>query len=148
MASGPAPWNIVLIEDHDPDVFLIKEALSAHQIKSSITHFRDGEEAIRRLCTGNGGGLIDVPDLILLDLNMPRLAGIEVLKTIRGTPRLARVPVAILTSSQSPTDRREAAEAGATVYIPKQPVLDEFLDSVGGTVLRLLSRGTDNVVNL
>ena len=146
MTSGHAPWNIVVIEDHDPDVFLIREALRSHRIESSITHFKDSEEAVRRLCAANGGGLMPLPDLILLDLNMPRLTGIDVLKAIRGNSRLAHVPVAILTSSHSPADRKEAAEAGATAYIPKQPVLHDFLESVGGTVSRLLWRDPGGAV--
>jgi len=132
-------WNIVLVEDHDPDVFLIKEALVAHRIECEITHFRDSEEAVKRLCNGQPSELIPVPDLILLDLNMPRIPGIEVLKCIRETARLRQVPVAILTSSHSPIDRREAAMAGATIYIRKQPVLDEFLNTVGATVSKLLN---------
>jgi CheY-like chemotaxis protein len=132
-------WNIVLVEDHDPDVFLIKEALAAHRIDCEITHFRDSEEAVKRLCSGGPTDLIPVPDLILLDLNMPRIPGIEVLKCIRETVRLSEVPVAILTSSHSPVDRREAAMAGATIYIRKQPVLDEFLETVGATVSKLLN---------
>src|SRR6266404_4146768 len=109
---NPVRWNIVLVEDHDPDVFLIREALATHRIECEITHFRDSEEAVRRLCKGEPEQLIAVPDLILLDLNMPRIPGIEVLKCIRETKRLADVPVAILTSSHSPVDRREAAMAG------------------------------------
>jgi CheY-like chemotaxis protein len=131
-------WKIVLVEDHDPDVFLIREALAAHRIECDLIHFRDSEEAVKRLCNGDASQLIDVPDLILLDLNMPRLPGIEVLKCIRETARLADVPVAVLTSSHSPADQREAALAGATIYVRKQPVLDEFLDSVGTTIARLL----------
>lgn len=106
-----ARWKIVLVEDHDPDVFLIKEALNVHRIECDITHFSDSEEAVRRLCSREPETLIDVPDLILLDLNMPRLPGIEVLKCIRGSKRLAAVPVAILTSSQSPIDLHETATA-------------------------------------
>jgi CheY-like chemotaxis protein len=135
--SSPV-WNIVLVEDHDPDVFLIREALSAYHIQCEITHFRDSEEAVRRLCSGAESDLIPIPHLILLDLNMPRLPGIEVLKCIRETKRLAHIPVAILTSSHSPLDQREAAMAGATIYIRKQPVLDEFLESVGSTIGNLL----------
>ena len=126
------------MEDHDPDVFLIKEALASHHIECDIIHFRDSEDAVKRLCSGSPSQLIEVPDLILLDLNMPRLPGIEVLKCIRETARLANVPVAVLTSSHSPTDQREAALAGATIYVRKQPVLDDFLDSVGITIARLL----------
>jgi chemotaxis family two-component system response regulator Rcp1 len=133
-----ACWKIVLVEDHDPDVYLIREALSVHHIEYELIHFRDSEEAVKCLCNGQPAELIAVPDLILLDLNMPRLPGIEVLKCIRETARLAGVPVAVLTSSHSPLDRREAAMAGATTYIRKQPVLDEFLYSVGVTVSKLL----------
>jgi len=128
-------WNVVLVEDHDPDVFLIKEALASQCIPYALTHFRDSEEAVRWLCNDV---LAFVPDLILLDLNMPRIPGIEVLKRIRETARLAEVPVAILTSSHSPLDRREAEIAGASVYVSKPAMLDDFLEEVGSSVSKLL----------
>ena len=132
-------WNIVLIEDHDPDVFLIKEALATHGIRYDLVHFRDSEEAVRWLCVGGSLEQSVIPDLVLLDLNMPRISGIEVLKRIRETPRLTSVPVAILTSSYSPLDRREAEAAGATVYVSKPATLDEFLELVGTSVWKLLN---------
>ncbi|MEO8129774.1 MAG: response regulator [Bryobacteraceae bacterium] len=135
---GVPLWKIVLIEDHDPDVFLIKEALAAHSIPYDLKHFRDSEEAVRWLCLAESFDQAAFPDLILLDLNMPRISGIEVLKRIRETPRLKGVPVAILTSSYSPLDRRQAEAAGATVYVSKPAMLDEFLDQVGTSVSNLL----------
>jgi two-component system, chemotaxis family, response regulator Rcp1 len=132
-------WKIVIVEDHDPDVFLIKEALTSHGIEYDLTHFNDSEQAVLRLCTAPEEELCEVPDLILLDLNMPRLPGIEVLKCIRETKRLAHVPVAILTSSYSPNDLQETALAGATIYIRKRPILDDFLNAVGSTVSELLN---------
>jgi CheY-like chemotaxis protein len=67
------------------------------------------------------------PELFLLDLNLPRVDGRDVLAKIRRTPGLAKIPVIIMTSSDSPQDRRETAELGATCYIKKPPTLDEFL---------------------
>ena len=132
-------WKIVIIEDHDPDVFLIKEALGSYGVEYDLTHFSDSEQAVMRLCKAPEHEWSELPDLILLDLNMPRLPGIEVLKCIRETKRLAHVPVAILTSSYSPDDLQETALAGATIYIRKRPILDEFLNAVGSTVSELLN---------
>ncbi len=134
-----ARWNIIIVEDHDPDVFLIKEALNTYNVHCEVTHFRDSEEAVKRICSGGAADLIDVPDLILLDLNMPRIPGIEVLKCIRATERVAGVRVAILTSSHSGVDRAEAENAGATIYISKHPMLDEFINAVGAAVSGLLN---------
>jgi DNA-binding response OmpR family regulator len=77
------------------------------------------------------------PHVILLDLNLPKMDGKEVLGRIRNNPQLAQTPVAILTSSDSPRDRRETAELGASIYIRKPPTLDEFMGA-GGTIKNLL----------
>lgn len=129
------PNRIILVEDNPADVFLIKEAMRSHGIPFDLQWFSDGEDAVAHL---EGLGTTGkVPDVILLDLNLPKLDGKEVLVRIRQIERLRHVPVAILTSSDSPHDRHEAARLGASIYIKKPPTLDEFLD-VGGTIKELL----------
>jgi CheY-like chemotaxis protein len=129
-----APIRILLVEDNPADVYLIEEALRTHGVQFEMKWLRDGEQALE-LLTEDGLG---APDLVLLDLNLPRVDGKEVLTRIRQTPHLAGVPVAIMTSSDSPQDRREMADLGASCYIKKPPTLDEFLE-VGGVIKNLLA---------
>ena len=129
-----APIRILLVEDNPADVYLIEEALRTHGVQFEMKWLRDGEQALE-LLTEDGLG---APDLVLLDLNLPRVDGKEVLTRIRQTPHLAAVPVAIMTSSDSPQDRREMADLGASCYIKKPPTLDEFLE-VGGVIKNLLA---------
>ena len=129
------PARILLIEDNPADVFLIKEALRTHGIDYRLQWFSDGEEALNHIETLNEFSI--PPELILLDLNLPKVDGKEVLAYIRRNPRLVNTPVAVLTSSDSPHDRRETASLGATCYIKKPPTLDEFL-TVGAMIRDLL----------
>lgn len=129
------PTRILLVEDNPADVFLIKEAMRTHGIPFDLEWFADGEDAVAHI--DHLDPAARVPDAILLDLNLPKVDGKEVLACIRRNAQLKHVPVAILTSSDSPHDRREAARLGASIYIKKPPTLDEFLD-VGGTIRDLL----------
>jgi two-component system response regulator len=129
---------VVLIEDHTPDVFLIKEALRVNEVACEVVRYSDGEDAIEALCDPQDLPTSQLPAIILLDLNLPRMDGLEILQRLRQDARLAQVPIAVLTSSHSPEDVRQAALAGATTYIRKPPALDEFLATVGNTVKELL----------
>jgi chemotaxis family two-component system response regulator Rcp1 len=133
----PKKAHIVVIEDNAADVILIRKALDENGFAYAITRFEDGEEALQALCPDTGTPDI-VPDLILLDLNLPRSEGMDVLRQIRQSPRLSEVPVAILTSSESPGDVRLSAELGADRYILKPAELDHFYKQVGGGIKELL----------
>lgn len=139
MATADLPAKILMIEDSDPDVFLVEEALRSQRISARIERARDGEEAVAVLSKLTESSL---PDLIIIDLNLPKVAGIEVLKHTRGLKLLDRVPVLILTSSQSRTDRAVALHFGADAYISKPPTLPEFLSSVGAGIRRLLEKSS------
>jgi len=135
MAKNPA--QIFIVEDNDPDVFLVEEALRSQGLEANFQRSYDGEQAIRIL------GQLDperLPDIILIDLNLPKINGIEVLKHVRSQHDLDRVPVLILTSSQSHIDRALALRHGADAYIAKPPTLPEFLSTVGSGIRRLLER--------
>src|SRR4051794_10675157 len=99
--------QIIIVEDNAADIFLIRKALDEKGFSYMLTRFEDGEEALHALCPDTGESTV-APDVIVLDLNVPRCEGIEVLRQIRETPRLHDIPVAILTSSESPIDRRRA----------------------------------------
>ena len=131
--------TIFVVEDNPADVYLIKEALRAHGLLFDLKWMPDGEQAIAEF-TGMHSGTAPTPDLILLDLNLPRVDGKEVLSRIRQNPSLRNTLVAILTSSDSPSDRRDTHALGANCYIRKPPTLDEFL-TIGGVIKELVSTG-------
>ena len=137
---SPTPARIVVVDDNPADVYLIEEALRAHNIGFHMTHFEDGEQAVRALCAPCSEKDKLVPDLILLDLNLPRAEGLEVLQKIRETERLALVPVAILTASQSPKDRQQVTDSGSARFVLKPTDLNDFLREVGGAAKELLGR--------
>jgi len=123
--------RILLAEDNPADVYLIEEALREHKILFDMTLAEDGETAIGLLSRG-----LVSPDIVLLDLNMPKRSGGEVLDRLRKDAG-RDIPVIILTSSDSPSDREEALRLGATRYIRKPTGLDEFLQ-IGATIKELV----------
>lgn len=135
LASAPRrPADILLGEDNPADVYLIRQALEENGVKYTLQLATHGGELIKILSTKP----THVPDLIVLDLNLPRHDGLEILKLIRDNQDLARVPVVILTSSDSPKDRMAASIFGADCYIRKPSNLDEFI-AIGKTFQTLLS---------
>jgi chemotaxis family two-component system response regulator Rcp1 len=132
--SSQTPARILLGEDNPADVYLIRQALEENGIHYKLTVAVHGGE-ILEVVTSSGS---EIPDLIVLDLNLPRHEGLEILKFIRESPELERVPVVILTSSDSPKDRLAASQLGASCYIRKPSNLDEFMD-IGKTFHNLLA---------
>jgi CheY-like chemotaxis protein len=128
--------SIVIIEDNPADVLLIRKALEQQCVKCGLTCFQDGGGALKNL--SQKGRLL--PDLILLDLKLPNADGIDVLRSIRSTPRFVEVPVVILTSSDSSSDKQRTARMGATRYIRKPSGLEEFFREVGHGVEEMLYR--------
>jgi len=132
-------FEIVLVEDAEPDVFLVREALELGGLDFSLRVFDDGEKAVEFLHEVDRGDADGCPDLILLDLNLPKKTGAEVLECARKTRRCAHVPVIILTSSDSPRDKEQIAQLGATHYFRKPSRLAEFMRL--GEVVRDLLKG-------
>ena len=126
--------HITLVEDSPADVLLVRKALQERGIAFELTCFENGEEALKSLSQQER----NEPDIILLDLNLPMTEGVEVLRRIRSIPELVNVPVAILTSSASPTDIDRTRSLGATRYISKPIALDDFLREVGRQVEEML----------
>ncbi len=118
--------KILLVEDNEADVWLFKEAFLALEIEHDLEIAEDGAQAIERLEEVETFGS---PDLILVDLNMPKVDGFQVLSFIRSTPRLCFIPVIILSSSRDERDVRRAHELGANSYVCKST--DDFSDLVG-----------------
>ena len=131
--------HVVLIEDNPADIFLVQLALKENNVHCEMTMFNNGEEALRVLCPAEGVESNSfVPDAILLDLNTPKSDGFSVLRRLRQTPRLANVPIAIITSSQATSDKDHIASLGSIRYIQKPSQLDAFLSTVGQAVKEML----------
>jgi chemotaxis family two-component system response regulator Rcp1 len=132
--------EILLAEDNPADVYLIREALREHGVDATVRVASDGREVLQLICPDNAGTAVPRPDLIILDLNLPRHDGIEILERLRGSAQLAGVPVVVLTSSDSPRDQKVANQLGATCYLRKPSSLEQFLAL--GEVLKRLLNGT------
>lgn len=120
------PIEILLAEDNPADVRLIREALTIHNIDYSLHVVNDGEKALGFLGALGKESPIRI-GLILLDLNLPKSDGRDILRAIKQSPEVCEVPVLVLSSSDSPVDRAETASLGASRYIRKPLTLDEFL---------------------
>jgi CheY-like chemotaxis protein len=128
--------RILLAEDNDGDVFLVRRALEKRGLSHELVVAHNGEEALiwldahadghTRPFDNNEHG--DAPDLILLDLNLPRVDGGQLLSHIRKSDSFSRTPVIVLTSSDSPKDRQMAMELGANLYFRKPTDLASFMD--------------------
>ena len=123
------------MEDNASDVFLMREALKEHGINADLTVITNGQSAIRYFSLMRRED--PVPELILLDVNLPRKNGLEVLKGLRANPLLQQVPVIVFTSSESLEDRAEAVRLQAQAFVRKSMDLDEFLQ-IGAVVKNLL----------
>jgi two-component system, response regulator len=128
-----APRTILLVEDNPDDEELTLRALARNNIGNHVAVVRDGQEAIDWIeGTGTYGSRDpnDVPALILLDLKLPKVDGLEVLRRLRAHPRTAVVPVVILTSSKEDRDRASGYYGGANSYVQKPVDFTAFVDAV------------------
>jgi|SRR5271170_4902278 len=131
--------KILLAEDNSGDVLLVRRALQKHQIEHELTVIEDGEAAMRYLeATGSSGNPEECPDLILLDLNLPRCSGSQILERLKSNPAYQNSPVIVLTSSDSPHDRAKAIDLGAARYFCKPTDLAGFM-SLGQVVRDVIS---------
>lgn len=122
--------EILLVEDSPGDQRLTKEALKEGKINNNLYIVEDGEEAIAFLKKQDPFKNVPKPDLILLDLNLPKMNGQEVLKIIKADERLKRIPVVILTTSQADEDILNAYNLNANCYITKPVDFDQFIHVV------------------
>jgi len=121
--------DILLVEDNQDDVELTLHALRKENLANHIHVARDGEEALEFLHhNGNSGAL--PPKLVLLDLKLPKIDGMEVLKQIKSDPRTKNIPVVILTSSKEERDLFNGYHLGANSYIQKPVDFSQFRDTV------------------
>lgn len=124
------PIEILLVEDNPADIRLAKEALRDGKVINNLSVVTDGAEAISYVCQRGKYSDSPVPDLILLDLNLPKKSGMEVLHAVKSDPQLKRIPVVILTTSKADEDIVKGYDNHANCYITKPIDLTQFLEVV------------------
>ena len=132
--------RIFLAEDNLGDVFLIEEALRRQSLDCEIDHYATAEEAIQaaELCGDPG---MPVPDLMMLDYNLPRGNGSDILSAASHNPRLSHVPKVIVTSFLQAEELAEALALGASGLITKPTDFESFMNDVGAKIAALLQAG-------
>lgn len=143
--SGSA-INILMVEDNPGDARLTKEALKESKLANNLYHAQDGVEAMAFLRREGDYARMPRPDIVLLDLNLPRKDGREVLAEMKEDPDLKHIPVVVLTTSEAESDVLRSYELHCNCYITKPVDLDKFIQIVHGiedfwlTVVKLPSR--------
>jgi two-component system, response regulator len=124
---------ILLVEDNPSDVALTQRALARSHIANEMVVVEDGQEALDYLFAGGqykGRDVTDLPSVILLDLKLPRVGGLDVLRQIRADDRTSRIPVVILTTSQEEHDIAQSYELHANSYIRKPVDFTKFVEAI------------------
>jgi two-component system, response regulator len=123
-----APLSVLLVEDDVAHAEITRRNLGdfGHRLRE-LVHVEDGQQALDYLFGEDTAAPRDLPDLILLDLRLPRVDGFEVLRRVKQAERLRRIPVVVLTTSEADTDVRVAYESGASSYLVKPVDFDKFV---------------------
>ncbi|OBJ82567.1 response regulator [Mycobacterium asiaticum] len=124
------PIDVLLIEDDAGDELITREAFEHHRIADTLHVVRDGAEGLDFLYRRGSHRSAPRPDLILLDLNLPKYNGQHVLRTVKFDPDLQHIPVVVLTTSSAQEDIARSYELHANAYVTKPVDLDQYLDAV------------------
>jgi CheY-like chemotaxis protein len=124
------PIEVLLVEDDPGDVMMVREALSDHEHPTRLTVVGDGEQAIDLLRRQGAFADAPCPDIVLLDLNLPRKDGYEVLAEIKGDGDLRRIPVVVLTTSEADRDILRSYELHANAYVTKPTDYERYMEMV------------------
>ena len=130
MTQAHEPIDILLVEDDPGDVLMTREAFEHHKIRNALHVARDGVEALEFLKRKGRFGQAPRPDLILLDLNLPRKDGREVLGEIKQDPDLRTIPVVVLTTSEADEDIVRSYDLHANAYVTKPVDFEKFVEVV------------------
>ena len=140
--TAEIPYRIWMAEDNPADVYLVEEALRRHQFAYRLTTADNGEQMLKMIAHVEQNPSEGCPDIFLIDLNLPRRSGDEILAHIRHSSRCASVPAIVITSSDSPQDRARVRELGASFYFRKPADLEKFM-AIGGIVRKFLEKRLD-----
>ena len=133
--------HVLIVEDNEADIFLIQEAIEAKNLMMPLYVARDGEQAVRYFDEADGDISAPCPSLVILDINLPKKQGGEVLKHLRRSHRCANALVIVVSTSDSARDRERMTELGANEYFRKPSEYAAFM-KLGDVVKALLERGT------
>ncbi|HET6361754.1 MAG TPA: response regulator [Gemmatimonadota bacterium] len=124
--------TILLVEDSEDDVELTRRALKKNNLTNPLVVARDGQEVLDYLLGGDDdrGAAQDLPAIVLLDLQLPKVSGLEVLRKLRAAKRTSLLPIVILTSSKEERDLVDGYASGANSYIRKPVDFDQFIEAV------------------
>ena len=122
--------DVLLVEDDPGDVLLTKEAFADNKVHNNLNVVNDGEEAVAYLRREGPYGDARRPDLVLLDLNLPRKDGREVLREIKADPELRAIPIVVLTTSEADEDILQTYDLHANAYVTKPVDFDQFIKIV------------------
>ena len=142
----PSPIEVLLVEDDPGDVLMTQEAFKDYKIANTLTVVTNGEDAIAYLRKQGRYADVPTPDLVLLDLNLPRRDGREVLRDVKGDAELRRIPVVVLTTSDAEEDVLASYDLHANAYVRKPVDFEQFVAAVRSiddffiTVVRLPTR--------
>ncbi len=136
--AGGAAIRIFLVEDNPGDIHLLRMALRAACLNCELTVVSDGREALDFVQQRGKYASTAAPDLAILDLNLPKNDGLEILEAMRANAAFLKVPVAVLSSSSSPRERGRVERFGIARFLAKPPDLDEYL-KIGTTIKELLA---------
>ena len=124
------PVSILMIEDDEGHARLIERNIRRAGIHNAIRHFADGTSALEYIFNHSDGPAQNGPALILLDLNLPDMSGIDILTRIKAEPRLKRTPVVVLTTTDDKVEIQRCYDAGCNVYITKPVNYESFADAI------------------
>lgn len=128
--SGQKVMEILLVEDDPGDVLMTREAFEDHRVPNNVSVVGDGVSALEFLRKQGQYAKVPTPDLVLLDLNLPKMDGLEVLAVAKGDPMLRHIPVVVLTTSDAQEDVVGSYSLHANAYVTKPVDFDRFIDVV------------------
>ena len=137
-ATPPARQQILVVDDNQADVFLIQEAIAEAGIQAEIRVVSDGNRATQMIDAADADDQVRCPDVVLLDLNLPKKSGNEVLRHLRQSRRCGNARVLIVTSSDSARDRQAVGALGILEYFRKPSDYEEFM-KLGSIVKKILA---------
>jgi CheY-like chemotaxis protein len=130
--------NLLLAEDNLPDALIVREAIKKERLPVEVHVASDGEQALKFIQAAESDPDAPCPHVLLLDLNLPKVDGFEILRAVRASDKFKDIPVLVVTSSDSPGDRSEAAKLGAGYF--RKPITYVDYLKIGGIVRLLLDR--------